>query len=85
MKSTHEIVTSCGKALHHGHLVPRIRPHLVFPNPEVVTEAKRGEPHHHKVQNHRDEYPEHRPEVMHDVMALVREHDEDGINQADEG
>ena len=45
-------------------------------------ERERGGPHDDEVEHQRHEYAEDRPEVVHDMMALVRKHDDDRVKEA---
>lgn len=83
-KTTHKIVATRSERLHDSHLVAPQRARAVL-DAEPPHEHERSGPHHAKVQDHGDKHPEDGPEVVQDVVPLVGEHHENGVEQADEG
>lgn len=84
--TSHKIVASSRKSLHNCHVVSEtlIIP-SEFPLCQIIDQRKGGRPHDDKIQNHGHEDAKHRSEVVQDVVTLVGEHDEDGIEQPHEG
>jgi hypothetical protein len=80
----HKVVAPRREALHDRHLVPvrGLAPRLAAA--ERPHKRERARPHHDEVQDHRHEHAEHGAQVLHDVVALVREHDDDRVEQAEE-
>lgn len=82
--TTDEIIASSRKCLHHSHIIPE---HLISrftPPCQVVDQPKRGGPHDDEVENHRHEDAKYGSEVVDNMMSLICEHYEDGVEEAKE-
>ena len=83
-RTTHEVVAPRREALHHRHLVPpRARARAGLAPAEVPHEAERAGPHDGEVEDERDDHAEGGPEVVQDVVPLVREEHDDRVEQAE--
>jgi hypothetical protein len=83
----HEIVATSCEALHYRHLIsiaPVTSGFCGFPTAEPPQECERAGPHYDKIKDHWDENAEDRSEVVSDVVALVRKHDYNGVDQTQE-
>ena len=64
---------------------PRARARAGLAPAEVPHKAERAGPHDGEVEDERDDHAEGGPEVVQDVVPLVREHDDDRVQQAQQG
>ena len=80
---TYEVVAARSERLHDRHVVPP-GPTLPLPDAQLPHEHESCRPHDAEVQHHRHEDAENGTEIVQDVVSLVREHDEDRVQQTEQ-